>query len=123
MRPNLPSPRLDVRLVAPDQLAIGTVNVLLTPAGREYRIDRREATPEFPGLFAAAALDARRDIRDIVVPGRPPIVRIYLESISGIACDVSPEQVDLYVSDGLLTQRAADELSAHSSYALRRFPP
>ncbi|MGW3346757.1 hypothetical protein ACWDA3_25890 [Nonomuraea rubra] len=89
-------------------------------------MDRTLVDPRLVVALQSAGQQALPTLLHMIVPGRTPIVRYFLErDIPGgqlVHVELTPYQNDVYVKRGLMPQAVADELAGHSTAILRSYP-
>ncbi|PZG20577.1 hypothetical protein [Nonomuraea aridisoli] len=118
------SPLIVIRLVDPAELVSGRVNMKWRPTAIDVLLDRTVVDPEALPVLEEAAARGLAQLLPILQPGRPvPVVRYFLERdmpVGSLHLDISPFQTDIFISQGLMPEAVAEELSSHSTHMLRR---
>lgn len=125
---HMSTPHLLLRLVDPAELILSRINLAHVGGRIELRIDSTAGVdPAALPPLQEIGLRTLTELVPIMIPGRPPIVRYYLErDIPGnrlVHVEFSPYQADVYLQRGLMPQDVADEIAGHSTNLLRHLAP
>ncbi|MFD9944544.1 hypothetical protein ACFWYW_48490 [Nonomuraea sp. NPDC059023] len=128
--PHHPRHGLTVRFARPSEIIIGgQADLALTRSGQiELRIDPHAgADPALLDPLAEAGEQAFHDLLPLLEPGRPPIIRCYVERhMPGnklVHVEVDPRQTDVHIAHGLARRLTAHQIAGLSTHLMRRVTP
>ncbi|MFI9558815.1 hypothetical protein [Nonomuraea endophytica] len=123
-------PRLIVRYARPTEIIIGgQADLALTESGQiELRLGLLAgADPALLDPLAEEGEQAFHDLLPLLEPGRPPIIRYYIERhIPGaklVHVEVDPRQTDVHIAHGLAPLATAHQIAGLSTHLMRRVTP